>query len=91
MTYEEILTTCKMKCTECQEIFHNICDKENCVTETVRKIVEKQIPHKCKMFKDKCICGYTVFPHMEYCTRCGQRLDWSELNDKRKFTRILRF
>lgn len=41
------------------------------------KAIEKQIPRKCKNFKDICDCGYSVFPHMEYCSKCGQALDWS--------------
>ncbi len=53
------------------------CDNEE-LSRLIDRAVEKQIPHKCKMFKDKCKCGYVVFPHMEYCTQCGQRLDWSK-------------
>lgn len=37
--------------------------------------LEKQIPKKCKLFKDSCVCGKTVYPHMDYCDKCGQALD----------------
>ena len=40
--------------------------------------IEKQIPKKCKKFKDVCSCGYGVFPHMNFCSQCGQALDWSD-------------
>lgn len=104
MTFEEVLITCKMKCTECQEIFRNLCDKENCVTEVVRKIIEKQIPkkpiHKTVTndiqgfpYEDadvRCpFCGnrfYSIIggeivagKKTNYCSKCGQRLDWSDV------------
>ena len=40
------------------------------------KALEKQIPKKCKKFRDICDCGHSVFPHMRYCDICGQALDW---------------
>ena len=44
----------------------------------VLSALEKQIPKKCKKFKDTCSCGYGVFPHMNFCSQCGQALDWSD-------------
>ena len=38
--------------------------------------LEKQKPKKCKLFKDLCDCGKTVYPHMDYCDKCGQALEW---------------
>lgn len=40
--------------------------------------LEKQVPIKCKMFKALCTCGKTVYPHMNYCTECGQKLEWGD-------------
>ena len=29
----------------------------------------------------KCVCGYWVTITQEYCSHCGQRLDWSEADE----------
>ena len=44
----------------------------------IQKAMKKQIPAKMKSFRDICVCGYSVFPHMNFCSRCGQALDWSD-------------
>lgn len=44
----------------------------------IKSALEKQIPKKCKKFKDACSCGYGVFPHMNFCSHCGQALDWGD-------------
>lgn len=48
------------------------------VLETAASAIEKQIAVKPggNRFVGKCICGCTVYPHMAYCDKCGQRLDW---------------
>jgi len=38
--------------------------------------MEKQVPKKCNLFKDLCDCGHGVFPHMDYCDKCGKALKW---------------
>ena len=47
------------------------------VCEIAITALKKQIPRKCKEFKDVCDCGYGIYPHMNYCSRCGRALDWS--------------
>lgn len=42
----------------------------------VLNVLKKQMPKKCKLFKDLCDCGKTVYPHMDYCDKCGQALEW---------------
>ena len=53
---------------------------ENCDNEELSKLIdiaiEKQIPKKCKGFKGVCDCGYGVYPHMRFCSSCGQALEW---------------
>lgn len=51
------------------------CDNEE-LSKMIDTAIEKQIPKKCKKFKDICSCGYGVYPHMNYCSNCGQALDW---------------
>ena len=68
MTFEEV------KRIRENPTFKN-CDNAE-LSEMIDKAIEKQIPKKCKGFKDTCSCGYGVFPHMSYCSQCGQALDW---------------
>lgn len=54
--------------------------------EIAVEAMEKQIPKKPKMPLDAywtCpICGRKVEHQFEYCTSCGQAIDWSEKNDR---------
>lgn len=52
------------------------CDNKE-LAKMIDNAVEKQTPKKCKKFKDVCSCGHGVYPHMNYCSNCGQALDWS--------------
>ena len=80
------------KCTECRYYNKTANCLRRLMTDTVGfinlqqaeleklksiKAIEKQIPRKCKNFKDICDCGKSVYPHMKYCSDCGQALDWS--------------
>lgn len=44
--------------------------------------LEKQMPKMCKLFKDVCECGHGVFPHMDYCDKCGKALVWGKGDEK---------
>lgn len=45
MTYEEALLSCKLTCTQCQEIYKIQCH-EDCATAYKINALEKQIPKK---------------------------------------------
>jgi formate dehydrogenase maturation protein FdhE len=53
----------------------------NAALTTAIKALEKQIPKKVK--NKQCdygicpVCGHSFFGGMEYCSKCGQALDWS--------------
>ena len=42
-----------------------------------RELLQKATAKECKLFKDLCDCGHLVYPHMDYCDKCGQALVWS--------------
>lgn len=49
---------------------------ENC--EVLQKLVEKATPHKL-LKNGLCKCGARVIvSFQDYCTQCGQAIDWSE-------------
>ena len=49
---------------------------ENC--EVLQELVDKAIPHKL-LKNGLCKCGARVIVSFQnYCTQCGQALDWSE-------------
>ena len=54
----------------------------NVTPDEVERLLEKQTPKKCKLFKDLCTCGHGVFPHMDYCDKCGQALVWRKEDGK---------
>lgn len=43
--------------------------------------IQKQIPQRVyRAFKGICECGKAIYPHMNYCNNCGQKLEWSVAN-----------
>ena len=50
-----------------------------------QKALEKQTPEKPRDriagYGGYCQCGNTVELTQEYCSKCGQRLDWSDDDD----------
>ena len=49
-------------------------------------INDKDVKVGCVTFRKgvktyKCTCGCWVTLSQDYCSRCGQKLDWSEYND----------
>lgn len=49
---------------------------ENC--EVLQELVEKSTPHKL-LKNGLCKCGARVLvSFQDYCTQCGQAIDWSE-------------
>lgn len=66
-----------------RSIFCNRIPQEELYTQLTEELateidiaITKQVPMECKVFKDSCVCGKTVYPHMEYCYKCGQKLKW---------------
>ena len=57
---------------------------------TVKKALEKQVPHKLEKLKGKgsiTVCGvcYGIMDSelrdLNYCPNCGQAIDWSEVEE----------
>lgn len=45
----------------------------------VNGALEKQIPYNTgNKFVGTCKCGKKVYPHMDYCDKCGQALKWRQ-------------
>lgn len=38
----------------------------------------KQVPMAVRGMQDFCVCQRTVYPRMNYCPGCGQKLDWGK-------------
>lgn len=81
MTAQEAIEVMKWY-TECVD--HEIMNE--CYYGHLRAIeaLEKQIPKDCKRIgatQLKCICGSVIKLH-RYCPYCGQKLDWSEQNER---------
>jgi len=61
-------------------------DKQQEVYEKAIDALNKQIPIKPRRFLRKiglcksyeCLCGNCVFEYEQYCSYCGQRLDWNK-------------
>lgn len=51
------------------------CESEK-VLEEVKEAMTKRKPKSCKNFVDVCSCGKAVYPHMKFCSQCGQALKW---------------
>lgn len=62
-----------------RKINDNLGKKEKAFS-VILSALEKQIPKKCKGFKDVCECGYGLYPHMNYCSKCGKALNWGGAN-----------
>lgn len=55
---------------------------ENCenaeLSEMIDKAIDKQIDKKIRgLYAGICECGRYVYANMNYCSGCGQKLDWS--------------
>lgn len=60
-----------------EELYTKLTDE---LATEIDNAITKQVPMECKMFKDTCVCGKAVYPHMNYCSNCGQKLDWGKNN-----------
>ena len=54
---------------------------------TLQQLVDKETPMKPSMIwehadpKTRCKCSAGIIPAHNYCWNCGQKLDWSDIND----------
>ena len=53
-------------------------DEYEALAEVLSDALDRQMPYRCGSIIGKCKCGKSVYPHMKYCTSCGQALDWSD-------------
>lgn len=66
----------------------NIKAKEMAVAAMKKQIPKRPVTYASTNRADCPVCGETVRgidnPYGKYCSRCGQRLDWSDYYDKRR-------
>ena len=63
---------------DCEHSLGYSYDKTKTAFDDAIEALKKQIPYKCGSIVGKCKCGKAVYPHMKYCSACGQALDWSD-------------
>lgn len=76
---------CDQKQGETHQELHN--DMLNIAISALEKQVAKKpkdgsISTKAGVIGANCICGRIIFGGELYCKRCGQKLDWSEVENE---------
>lgn len=68
-----------------RSVFCNRIPQEELYTQLTEELateiddaITKQAPMQVRGMRDFCVCQRTVYPHMKYCSGCGQKLDWGD-------------
>ena len=66
---------CKADCEHSLGYSYN---KTKSAFDDAIEALEKQIPYNCGSIVGTCKCGKALYPHMKYCSACGQALNWGD-------------